>query len=169
MLYEAFPNRSVHIDLQPLDVGRAFSIDRPQNPDEDHFRRRLSVTSDDKWMFGTLIIRMPLDRTTAYPDSSSGGSTPPVPRVPRSRPSRCSFRALVETRSLVTILNRQSNVLSSVRTARDAAEDGRAALTKMSKIDGLSSHEIHALRAPRPCGLREKCMRPQLELLLILT
>ncbi|GBP28899.1 hypothetical protein EVAR_93543_1 [Eumeta japonica] len=36
---------------------------------------------------GASIIRTSLNRTTAYPNSSSGGSTPPDPR--------CSFRALV--------------------------------------------------------------------------
>ncbi|GBP33722.1 hypothetical protein EVAR_17049_1 [Eumeta japonica] len=51
------------------------------------------------------IIRTPLNRTTAYPNSSSGGLTPPVPRVPRLRHPRCSFRALVATRSLVLVLD----------------------------------------------------------------
>ncbi|GBP00920.1 hypothetical protein EVAR_2241_1 [Eumeta japonica] len=41
---------------------------------------------------GVSIIRTSLNRTTAYPNSSSGGSTSPVPRVPRSRRPRCSFR-----------------------------------------------------------------------------
>ncbi|GBP33088.1 hypothetical protein EVAR_18567_1 [Eumeta japonica] len=53
---------------------------------------------------GASIIRTSLNRTTAYPNSSSGRSTPPVPRVPRSRPPRCTIRALAATRSLVIVL-----------------------------------------------------------------
>ncbi|GBP03202.1 hypothetical protein EVAR_100029_1 [Eumeta japonica] len=65
----------------------------------------------------TSLNRTSLNRTTAYPNSSSGGSTPPAPRVSRSRLPRCSFRALVATRSLVIVLRcrRRVTLLRGVR------------------------------------------------------
>ncbi|GBP81277.1 Probable ATP-dependent RNA helicase pitchoune [Eumeta japonica] len=54
----------------------------------------------------------------AYLNSSSGGSTPPVLRVPRSRHSRCSFREFVATRSLDIVLGKM-NQMERTKTMQD--------------------------------------------------
>ncbi|GBP32673.1 hypothetical protein EVAR_16835_1 [Eumeta japonica] len=56
-----------------------------------------SLNKCDMCISGASIIRTSPNRTTAYPDSSSGGSAPPVPRVPRSPLRAAVFAHLSNT------------------------------------------------------------------------